>query len=246
VQYDFSRIDDIDSFISIPEGRYTCRIGEVREGVSRDGSPRWSLRLEVALGEYAGRTAAWDSVTWSERGIRRVKHVLEALGLDVSGQVEIAPNDLLGREVVASFQSEEREDAFTGRRVLRLRVPYAGYSASPDGALRSHGGGDGSSNGDSSGSGDGAASNGVDGRGAAHLSAPRGTVWGRGPLGQGPLGQGQSGHAPSVHGPSGRDPSGRGAPGREPSGRGASGGGSSGRIASASGSGNGFDDEFED
>lgn len=131
MQYDFSRIDDIDSFISIPEGRYACRVAEVREGVSRDGSPRWSLRLEVAVGDYAGRTAGWDSLTWSERGIRRVKHVLDALGLDVSGQVEIVPTDLLGREVLATFQSEEREDAFTGRRVLRLRVPYAGYQA-PD------------------------------------------------------------------------------------------------------------------
>lgn len=130
MQYDFSRIDDIDSFVSIPEGRYRCRVAEVREGVSRDGSPRWSLRLEVAVGDYAGRTAGWDSLTWSERGIRRVKHALEALGLDVSGQVEIAPGDLLGREVNATFQSEEREDAFTGRRVLRLRVPYAGYSPS--------------------------------------------------------------------------------------------------------------------
>jgi len=127
VQFDFSRIEDIDSFVSIPEGRYVCRVAEVREGVARDSSPRWSLRLEVASGEYAGRTAGWDSVTWSDRGIRRVKHVLEALGLNVSGQVEIAPSDLLGREVIATFQSEEREDAFTGRRVLRLRVPYAGY-----------------------------------------------------------------------------------------------------------------------
>lgn len=129
MQFDFSRIEDIDSFVSIPEGRYLCRIAEVREGVARDGSARWSLRLEVAQGEYAGRTAGWDSVTWSDRGIRRVKHVLETLGLNVSGQVEIAPNDLLGREVIATFQSEEREDAFTGRRVLRLRVPYAGYQS---------------------------------------------------------------------------------------------------------------------
>lgn len=134
MQFDFSRIEDIDSFVSIPEGRYACRVAEVREGVARDGSPRWSLRLEVALGEYAGRTAGWDSVTWSDRGIRRVKHVLEALGLNVSGQVEIAPSDLLGREVIATFQSEEREDAFTGRRVLRLRVPYAGYLSRADAA----------------------------------------------------------------------------------------------------------------
>jgi hypothetical protein len=128
MQFDFSQVQDIDSFISIPEGTYVCRVAEVREGVSRDGSARWNLRLQVAHGEYAGRTAGWDSLTWSDRGIRRVKRVLEALGLDVSGSVQIETSDLMGREVRAVFQSEEREDPLTGRRVLRLRVPYAGYA----------------------------------------------------------------------------------------------------------------------
>ena len=77
MQFDFSQIHDIDSYVSIPEGSYVCRVAEVREGLARDGSPRWSLRLEVSRGEYAGRTAGWDSLTWSDRGIRRVKHVLE-------------------------------------------------------------------------------------------------------------------------------------------------------------------------
>jgi hypothetical protein len=128
MQFDFSRVQDIDSFVSIPEGAYVCRVAEVRDGIARDGSPRWSLRLEVARGEYAGRTAGWDSLTWSERGIRRVKRVLEALGFDVSGSVEMSPEDLVGREAHALFQAEEREDPLTGRRVLRLRVPYAGYA----------------------------------------------------------------------------------------------------------------------
>jgi hypothetical protein len=128
MQFDFSQVQDIDSYISIPEGAYVCRVAEVREGVARDGSPRWSLRLQVSQGEYAGRTAGWDSLTWSERGIRRVKRVLEALGLDVRGSLDVVPNDLVQREVRAVFQSEEREDPFTGRRVLRLRVPYAGYA----------------------------------------------------------------------------------------------------------------------
>jgi hypothetical protein len=129
MHFDFSNIQDVDSYVSIPEGAYTIRVAEVREGVSRDGSVRWSLRLEVARGEYAGRTAGWDSLTWSERGIRRVKRVLEALGVDVRGAVELSPSDLVGREAQALFQSEEREDPLTGRRVLRLRVPYAGYAA---------------------------------------------------------------------------------------------------------------------
>jgi hypothetical protein len=136
MHFDFSQVQDIDSYVSIPEGAYVCRVAEVREGISRDGSPRWSFRLEVARGEYTGRTAGWDSLTWSERGIRRVKRVLESLGLDVRGTVEIESTDLVGREVRAVFQSEEREDPYSGRRILRLRVPYAGY-APVDGPLPS-------------------------------------------------------------------------------------------------------------
>lgn len=132
MHFDFSQVDDIDSYVSIPEGVYACRIAEVREGLSRDNSVRWSYRLEVVDGEYAGRTAGWDSLTWSDRGIRRVKRVLETLGLDVSGRLEVQPSDLIGLQARVAFQTEEREDAFTGRHTLRLRVPYAGYSSLAD------------------------------------------------------------------------------------------------------------------
>jgi hypothetical protein len=128
MRFDFSQVQDIESFISIPEGIYACRIAEVREGIARDGSVRWSLRLEVAEGEYAGRTAGWDNLTWSDRGIIRVKRVLEILGFDVRGELDVDPQDLAGRRVRAEFHAEEREDALTGRRTLSLRVPYAGYA----------------------------------------------------------------------------------------------------------------------
>ena len=128
MRFDFSRVEDIESFVSVPEGTYVCRVADVREGLSRDGSIRWSLRLEVAEGEYAGRTAGWDGLTWSDRGIHRVKRVLQVLGLDVSGELELQPSDLLGLKVKAVFEAEEREDDKTGVRTLRLRVPYLGYS----------------------------------------------------------------------------------------------------------------------
>ena len=134
MRYDFSSVEDIESFVSIPEGRYLCRIAEVREGLSRDGSARWTMRLEVAEGDYAGRTAGWDGLTWSERGLPRVKRFLEVLGLDTRGVVDVESSDLVGRHVVAVFLEEEREDPLSGRRTLRLRVPYSGYSAA-EGAL---------------------------------------------------------------------------------------------------------------
>ncbi len=126
---DFSAIEDIESFVSIPEGTYTCRITEVREGTTREGSLRWALRLEVADGDYAGRTAAWDGLVWSERGLPRIKRILQRFGFDVSGTLEISPSDLQGRKVRVQLTTEEREDPNTGQRTARLRVPYLGYES---------------------------------------------------------------------------------------------------------------------
>jgi hypothetical protein len=128
MRIDFSSVEDVESFAAVPEGVYVCRIAEVRDGVTRDGSPRWAVRLEVAEGDYAGRTAAWDGLVWSERGLPRVKSILAHLGFDVGGPLELDPTELVGRRIAAHFQTEEREDPLTGRRMVRLRVPYMGYS----------------------------------------------------------------------------------------------------------------------
>ena len=129
---DFSSVEDVESFLSIPEGVYVCRIAEVRETLTRDGHPRWAMRLEVADGDYAGRTAAWDGLVFSERGLPRVKRVLALLGFDVSGSLELAPTELTGRRLQAQLETEEREDPMTGRRIARLRVPYMGYAPVAD------------------------------------------------------------------------------------------------------------------
>lgn len=127
MRFDFSTVDDRDSFVSVPEGEYLCRVAEVRPGSARDGSERWGFRLEVVEGPWAGRTAAWDSLTWSERGVFRVKRVLEAFGFPVSGEVEIESADLVGRRAHVQLEPEEWEDPVTGRRQLRMQVPYLGY-----------------------------------------------------------------------------------------------------------------------
>ena len=128
MRFDFSSVDDVESYVSVPAGPHNVRIAEVREGVSREGSTRWTFRLEVIDGDYAGRTAAWDSITWSERGVFRVKKVFEALGLDVRGEIELESTDLVNLQACVTVTPEEREDPLTGRRQVRMRVPYLGYA----------------------------------------------------------------------------------------------------------------------
>lgn len=128
VKVDFSNVDDTRDYASVPVGEYECRVAEVREREARDGSTRWGLRLEIVSGIYAGRTAAWDSLTFSERGLGRVKHVLATLGLDVDGLDEVQPNEIVGARARVVLEEEEYE-ASDGGRVRSLRVPYRGWSA---------------------------------------------------------------------------------------------------------------------
>ena len=130
MQIDLSQIAEVHSYVSVPEGAYVCRIAEVHEGVTRDGSPRWAFRLEVADGEFAGRTAAWDALIWSERGLPRVKAVLGWLGYDVSGVIDIESSDLIGRRIEATLVEEAHEGP-GGQRIERMRVPYTGYEPAP-------------------------------------------------------------------------------------------------------------------
>ena len=127
MEVDFAQIEDLEDLRSVPEGEYPCRVAEVRESRSPAGHVRWGLRWEVAQGEWQGRTACWDSIHWSERGLPRAKYVLRVLGFDVSGAVELEARALEGREALVTCTSEEREDATTGIRRLVHRVPFAGY-----------------------------------------------------------------------------------------------------------------------
>lgn len=131
IHVDFSQVETVDSYVTIPEGRYLCRVAEVREGETRKGALRWAMRLEVADGDLAGRTAAWDGLVWSDKGLARVKHVLGAMGFDVSGALDLQSQELLGCMVFVEFFIEEWADPNSDRRTERLSVPYLGYEPAP-------------------------------------------------------------------------------------------------------------------
>lgn len=131
MQIDLTNVENIEDLRSVPAGEYPCRVVEVRETRSPAGHVRWGLRWEVDHGEWQGRTACWDSLHWSERGMPRAKYVLQVLGFPVQGKLEIEPQQLVGLKALVLVQPEEREDAATGIRRLVNRVPFAGYAPIP-------------------------------------------------------------------------------------------------------------------
>ena len=126
MQIDFTHINDDKNYTSVPEGFYLVSIAEVRTGMARDGSQRWNLRLDVLEGEFAGRVACFDNLTWSERGLLRVKLVLGALGFDVSGTLNLEIEDLLHRQAKVEVVRESYE-AGDGTVQVRNTIPFRGW-----------------------------------------------------------------------------------------------------------------------
>ncbi len=126
MELDLDAADNVTDFISVPAGTYLCNVSEVREGKTRNGDARWSLRLTVAEGEYAGRFASFDSLVFSKRGLNRVRKVLAALGLPSKGKVEITPKDLEGRRAFVEVRPSEYMTP-SGDTIRQNEVPYDGY-----------------------------------------------------------------------------------------------------------------------
>jgi hypothetical protein len=126
---DFTHIEDIDDMRTVPPGDYRCKAAEVRASQSPAGHTRWGIRWEITSGEFQCRTACWDSLHFSERGLPRVKFVLQAMGLPATSEQEYDTDDLVGLECIVEVRPEEREDPITGVRRLQNRVPFTGYCA---------------------------------------------------------------------------------------------------------------------
>jgi len=145
MRYDFSNVQDSETdLVAVPPGEYLCRVRDARSRRTRDGeNEQWAVCLEVAEGDHAGHFAAWDNLTFSAKGIPRVKLALRAFGEDVGGIVDMQAHDLVGRQVVCELVEQTYTDPTTGLVTRRLAVTYAGYSH-PAAARRSGGGGAGS------------------------------------------------------------------------------------------------------
>jgi len=142
MRHDFSMVQESETdLVTVPPGEYLCRVRDVRVRRTKDGlHEQWALCLEVAEGEHAGHFAAWDNLTFSDKGLPRVKLALRALGEDVSSVVDLEGPELGGREVVCQLIEQSYADPLSGNITRRLGVPYAGYSH-PAAGRRSNGGG---------------------------------------------------------------------------------------------------------
>lgn len=110
----------------VPPGTYVCRVVSVEETTTRHGDEMWRLRFVIEEGPHRGRLL-WDNLPFSEAALPRLKLACAALGLDTSGEVDLASGGLLDRSCRLRVVVENHK----GRR--RNKVPYDGYEPLEEG-----------------------------------------------------------------------------------------------------------------
>ena len=127
---DFSKIEDVQDFSPLPDGKYLCQLSEIEETTTQHDDEMWKLRFEVIEGKFIGRLI-FDNLVFSEAALKRAKLICSRLGLDVSGELDLTPKLIEGRKCYVSVVTEEYEDD-EGNTKKRNIVPFAGYERISD------------------------------------------------------------------------------------------------------------------
>jgi hypothetical protein len=122
---DFSKVEDVQDFSPLPDGKYLCKVSEIEEATTQYDDEMWKLRFEVIEGKHIGRII-FDNLVFSEAAMKRAKLICSRLGLDISGEIDLTPKMIEGKTCFVSVVTEDYEDE-EGNTKKRNVVPFAGY-----------------------------------------------------------------------------------------------------------------------
>jgi hypothetical protein len=80
----------------LPAGNYTATIVQAEVGISKAGNEKIDLQWKVEGGPHDGRVV-FDTMTFTEKALFRVKATLQGLGYPKDFKGEVRPADLIGK-----------------------------------------------------------------------------------------------------------------------------------------------------
>lgn len=122
--------DDIpepDDYSPLPDGKYHIKVSKIEEKTTKNGDEMWAMTLEVLKSEYAGRKL-FDNLTFSEKGIKRVKLVLSRLGVALLNGLMPKPITAFGKEAIVDVVTDDYTDN-NGNTKKKNTVLFAGYES---------------------------------------------------------------------------------------------------------------------
>ena len=106
MKIDFTKVSDEEtSFELLNEGKHLLKVTKCEEKTSDSGKDFWAITYEDKDG-----TKIWDNLFFTEKTLNRVKKCFSNLGLDVEGEFDYTPEDILGLYMNAEIKIEEYVD----------------------------------------------------------------------------------------------------------------------------------------
>ena len=109
MRIDFSRVEDVEAFASVPEGAYRVKVAEVRTSTTRDGDPLWGLLyFDDGAALYARRDVERPLPAFFERADPRtltpprLARANPELEQELRVAIERAPHSSIARFALAS------------------------------------------------------------------------------------------------------------------------------------------------
>lgn len=106
-------------------GDYLVKIATIENKTTRAGDQMWRLRLDVQ-DEENKNLSVWDNLVFVEKALPRIKMLFSRIGIDLSGNQEVYPSQLIGQFIVAEISIEEYRLS-TGEARKKNVVTFAGY-----------------------------------------------------------------------------------------------------------------------
>ncbi len=126
----WDRVEALDTrYQMVPIGMYLCEVEKARERVSaKKQTDLWEIHWQVVAGPYKGRVIR-DEIYLTSKTMSRVKLLLLALGLQLSGTRNVMTRHIAGR--FANIEIEHESYQNQGRTFTKAKVGYGGYSPAP-------------------------------------------------------------------------------------------------------------------
>lgn len=103
---DFTKVSDEEmTFELLNEGKHLLKVTKCEPKTSEKGNEFWAITYEDKDG-----TKIWDNLFFTEKTLNRVKKCFSNLGLDISGEFDYAPDDILGLYMNAEIKIEDYVD----------------------------------------------------------------------------------------------------------------------------------------
>jgi hypothetical protein len=135
LRVNFTDVEGQKEFTPVPPSKQNVIVsdfqtGTVSEASKNAGAPKLSVEFTVQDGDYDGRRI-WDTFTIVDASMWKLKAFLTAIGEDTEGELDVTPDEYVGRELVVRLaiqparKNERTGDEYPARNNVKAYYPAA-------------------------------------------------------------------------------------------------------------------------